>query len=457
MHLNDSDRKRLADDIGLALSRAKDGSCTIPFTASAHIDPVDVPAWLTAQPRKTIWYWRSRDGQIEVGGIGDGLSLPGGSAVSSLDLMRKIQEKHPDFRPPMFCARRFSQDARYDDLQRHFQGDICRVPERMVARENNHHSFHLSFSVLPDSDKNSILDAVESGIAETRHTGTSGTAFSIPPVKATCAFPNRDGWRKNIAQALAAVDREDIKKIVLARRLDYHFEEHVDPVSLLMLLRECNRSCYSILHQPRPGVAFISVTPERLYLREADRITVDAISSTLPRGSTPEEDAILERKLLSDDKLRREHRFVSDTVMTDLTSLCDGDLILDGPRPLKLDRIQHIASIITGRLKSDVNDAGIVAALHPTPAVAGVPRRRAIAMIAETEPFARGWYAGAIGMIDGDRAEFAVGIRSAVVHDNSISVFTGAGIVHGSDPDLEWEEIESKDILRPLLSEKALS
>jgi len=312
-------------------------------------------------------------------------------------------------------------------------------------------------SIRPDTETNQVLDAIDYGIGETKQKITPVKAHSLPAITATTSYPDRDGWRANITRSLSAIDRNEIDKIVLARRLDYHFEERIDPVSLMMALRNKNRSSFTIIHQPRPGVAFVSATPERLYLREGRTVAVDAISSTMPRGTTPDEDAILERKLFQDDKLRREHRFVSDTVHSALTSLCDGEPDIDGPRALKLDRIQHIASILTGRLKPDTDDARIIETLHPTPAVAGVPRAKAIEMIVEMEPFVRGWYAGAIGVIDGDRAEFAVGIRSMIVHDESVSVFTGGGIVRGSDPDREWDEIESKDILRPLLPEKALS
>ncbi len=457
MPLNDSERKRLADGIASVLSRAGENGRTIPYAASVEIDPVDVPGWLTAQPRKTLWYWRSRDGEIEVGGIGDGVAIPGAGEISSLHHMNKIRERHPDFHPPVFCARRFNRHERYDDVQRFFQDDICRIPERMVARTGDRYTFHLSMNVLPDTDKNHLLDAVEFGIEETKQQSESTTDYALPSITGTHAFPDRDGWRKNISAALSAIERNDIEKIVLARRLDYEFEERIDPFSLLMLLREHNCSCFSILHQPRPGVAFVSVTPERLYLRNDDRITIDAVSSTVPRGATPDEDAVLERRLLHDDKLSREHRFVSDGITADISPLCEGEPATDEPRALKLDRVQHIISTVTGRLGPDVDDSRIIDALHPTAAVAGVPREQAMAMIAEMEPFTRGWYAGAIGVMGDHRSEFAVGIRSAVVHDNVISVFTGAGIVRGSDPDREWDEIESKDILRPLISEKALS
>lgn len=456
MTLSDSDRKRLADEIASVLAQAKDGSRMMPFSVAVEIDPVDVPGWLAARPRKMLWYWHGRHGEIEIGGIGDGLSIPGDSAVSSLDRMRMMRERYPDFRPPMFCVRRFNPDERYDDIHRLFPGDICRVPTSMVVRKNNKYSLYISLRILPDMKTNRVLDTIESGIEDTRQKNVYRPTSSLPSIKSMTSFPDQNGWRKNIDNALKAIKRNELEKIVLARRMDYHFEDEIDPLSLMMLLRERNRSCYSILHQPHSGAAFISMTPERLYFRESREISIDAVSSTLPRGLTPDDDAMLERQLLRDDKLRREHRYVADTIMADIASLCEGDPTIDGPSALKLDRIQHIASSITARLRPDVDDAQIMDALHPTPAVAGVPREQAIAMISEIEPFTRGWYAGAIGLMDGDRAEFAVSIRSAIIRGNVVSVYTGGGIVRGSDPDREWDEIESKDILRPLLAERAL-
>ncbi|MFT5241628.1 MAG: menaquinone-specific isochorismate synthase, partial [Kiritimatiellia bacterium] len=86
----------------------------------------------------------------------------------------------------------------------------------------------------------------------------------------------------------------------------------------------------------------------------------------------------------------------------------------------------------------------LIAALHPTPAVGGTPSADAVARIAELEPFGRGWYAGPVGWISADAAEMAVAIRSALVTQNQLSLFSGAGIVEGSTAESEWLEIENK-------------
>jgi menaquinone-specific isochorismate synthase len=86
----------------------------------------------------------------------------------------------------------------------------------------------------------------------------------------------------------------------------------------------------------------------------------------------------------------------------------------------------------------------VLRALHPTPAVGGYPNGEALEEIRAFEPFDRGWYAGPIGWIGADAAEFAVGIRSGLVRGSRLALFSGAGIVEGSVPEDEWAEIEQK-------------
>jgi len=91
-----------------------------------------------------------------------------------------------------------------------------------------------------------------------------------------------------------------------------------------------------------------------------------------------------------------------------------------------------------------VSDAALMQALHPSPAVGGVPTNKAIAYLREHEPFDRGWYAGPVGWVGPESGEFAVAIRSGLVRGNTLSLYSGAGIVDGSTPDGEWSEIETK-------------
>ena len=90
--------------------------------------------------------------------------------------------------------------------------------------------------------------------------------------------------------------------------------------------------------------------------------------------------------------------------------------------------------------------------LQPTAAVAGLPRAAALAFIEREEPFTRQWYAGSAGILSRRQSEFCVTLRSAMVEGNTLRLYAGAGIVEGSDPEQEWQEIENKAAgLRSLL------
>ena len=97
-----------------------------------------------------------------------------------------------------------------------------------------------------------------------------------------------------------------------------------------------------------------------------------------------------------------------------------------------------------GELAPEMTDADILAALHPTPAVAGTPTQRAQDLIRRLEDYDRGWYAGPIGWLGADGAEFAVGIRSCLIEGTELTAFAGAGIVAGSTPEGEWRETAAK-------------
>jgi menaquinone-specific isochorismate synthase len=120
----------------------------------------------------------------------------------------------------------------------------------------------------------------------------------------------------------------------------------------------------------------------------------------------------------------------------------------------KLANVQHLRTPIRATLSEERHVLDLVEALHPTPAVGGLPPELALETIRETEVFDRGWYAAPVGWIDGDGdGSFAVAIRSALARERTATLFAGAGIVDDSDPDEEWDELQLK--YRPILDELA--
>jgi len=233
-----------------------------------------------------------------------------------------------------------------------------------------------------------------------------------------------------------------LQKIVLARQIELQFDRELDP--LLMLERLDTPGCYRLFWESSPGAAFVSVSPERLYQRDGHRIVCDALAGTRPRGQTSQEDNRLGRELLDSDKDGREHSFVTNAIHTTLSTLCDEVRGGDNISIMKLRRVQHLLASFRGELRNGISDREILKSLHPTPAVAGYPIDQACDRLATLESFDRGWYAGPMGWLGSERAEFAVGIRCALAQGKRLTLYAGAGIVEGSDPRQEWDESENK-------------
>ncbi len=176
-----------------------------------------------------------------------------------------------------------------------------------------------------------------------------------------------------------------------------------------------------------------------------------AIAGSIARGTTPGADGALARALLASAKDRHEHELVVRAIRDSIAPLCDRLDVPEAPQVLALANVQHLLTPITAHLAARCRLLDLVDRLHPTPAVAGHPRAAALHELRERERIERGWYAGPVGWmnLDGD-GELAVAIRSALLSGNQATLYAGAGIVAGSDPEAELAETRLK--LQPLLS-----
>lgn len=286
-------------------------------------------------------------------------------------------------------------------------------------------------------------DAVEA-LPAMRPTGGS------PGVAGTSHRSPEADWTARVADAVERIRADGLRKVVLATALDVDLEGPVEPPAVLERLRRTYPDCYRFLVQPTDGAGFFGAPPERLVRLSGRDAETEALAGSVERGDTPEEDAALATSLLESDKLQEEQGLVVDAIRDGLAPL--GEVTVGDQTVRKLTNIQHLQTPIAATLDGPTHVLSVVAALHPTPAVGGVPREMALDLIREAETFERGWYAGPVGWFDGDGdGEFAVGIRSGVAGGDRATLFAGNGIVSDSDPDEEWAEIGPK--LRPILDE----
>ena len=263
--------------------------------------------------------------------------------------------------------------------------------------------------------------------------------------------PDRAEWGRMLRWALGTLsegDRAAFSKVVLARRARFLFDEDVDAFALLRRLEAATPRCFHALVEAGDA-AFLTATPERLFRLSGRSIETEAVAGTRPRAASDAADDRLRDELLESEKDRREHGYVRDhvaAVLAPLTASLDAD---GDASAMTLARGRHLYTGFRGTLRDGIGALDVLRALHPTPAVGGTPTGAALDAIDRLEPFDRGLYAGPVGWVGRDgagraAAEVAVGIRSGLVEGPTLSLYSGAGIVVGSDPAAEWAEIEHK-------------
>ena len=189
----------------------------------------------------------------------------------------------------------------------------------------------------------------------------------------------------------------------------------------------------------------IGSSPETLVRVSAGTVTARVLAGTSARGADDAADSAAEAEILTSTKDLAEHEFALASVLAALEPHSSDLTANDAPFALALPNLWHLASDVTGTLTDGSGSLDLVAALHPTAAVAGFPTAAALSAIAELELFDRGRYAGPVGWVDarGD-GEWAVALRCAQVTGDTVTAYAGAGIVADSDPERELAETALK-------------
>jgi len=244
----------------------------------------------------------------------------------------------------------------------------------------------------------------------------------------------------------ASIDQTKVHKVVLADVMDVEAQQEIDVVRSLQTLRKNHPDCTVFSVGNGRGQSFIGASPERLLSINEGHLTTDALAGSASRGKTSNADAKISQSLLNSEKERYEHQVVVKFIVEQLRSLGLTPKYTAAPQLLRLLHIQHLHTPISATLNPQtLSPLEILAQLHPTPAVAGLPRSIACQLIRQQETFDRGLYAAPVGWIDTEgNSEFIVGIRSALIDGCKARLYAGAGIVAGSEPARELAEIRLK-------------
>lgn len=261
--------------------------------------------------------------------------------------------------------------------------------------------------------------------------------------------PYKEEYLQSITKVTDEIKAGHADKVVIARSLALEFSEVISPSNVLTQVYNEQPESY-LFGQEKGGNLFFGASPERLVSVKDGLAYSSCIAGSIKRGATKELDRQLGEILLNDAKNLQEHQYVVDMITQSFKENCSSYTVPNSPQLLKIRDIQHLFTPVEGKLKEASTILQMVEKLHPTPALGGAPRGKAMEMIRQYEPMNRGIYAGPIGWMnaDGD-GEFAVAIRSALLQAKKAYLYAGGGIVADSEPQSEYEETLVK--FRPML------
>ncbi len=286
-------------------------------------------------------------------------------------------------------------------------------------------------------------------------------AGTLPAMRVAATVPSTAAHEDRVRQALKVIrdPTGGLRKVVLARAVDVVGDHPLAIETVLMRLAAADPAAYTYLVDLAPaggdyaGALLVGASPELLVDRDGERVTCRPCAGSAPRSPDPQTDRANGAALAESAKDRLEHALVVDAMRKVLDPLCVDLQIAPVPQLSRTAALWHLSTPISGRLRESTATALDVAlALHPTPAVGGVPTDAATAMIDRLEGD-RGFYAGATGWCNrrGD-GRWVVSIRCAQVSADrrSARAYSGGGIVADSQPADELAETTTK--FRTILS-----
>ncbi|MFA1611695.1 anthranilate synthase component I family protein [Halobellus rubicundus] len=294
--------------------------------------------------------------------------------------------------------------------------------------------------------------AYEAGLADAKDLAESalnGTPAEVsPPVDADSAVFESECGEAAFADRVRAIKQYvhdgDTFQTNVSHRLVAPAAVH--PVEAFDAVRRVNPAPYSGLLE-FPGVDLVSASPELLLEVEGDRLVTEPIAGTRPRGDTPEEDTQLEADLTTDEKERAEHAMLVDLERNDLGKVSEYGTVevAEYRRVDRYSEVMHLVSLVEGRRREDASLADAVAAVFPGGTITGAPKPRTMEIIDEVEQTRRGPYTGSMAVFGfDDRATLNITIRTLVRRGDEYRLRVGAGIVHDSVPEAEYQETLDK-------------
>lgn len=352
--------------------------------------------------------------------------------------------------PAMFGGFSFDPLKEKTGLWSKFAGALFHIPKYMLSIVDGEAYFTTNV-ICTQHDDVSLYEKVIKERKEVLRQSVVSPSISRMKLKEIVEI-DPEAWKdtvKDLVNDLADSEGE-LKKVVLARELRLHFTDEILAETVLHNLLDVQKDSFIFAFESN-GDCFIGASPERLVKKNGASLFSACLAGSIGRGSSPEEDERLGSELLNDQKNLIEHQYVVDMIKEAMRETCDEVTLPDEPELMKMKYIQHLYTPVFGKNREGTSLLDLIARLHPTPALGGLPKQAAIEKIREVEKLDRGLYAAPIGWVDyRGNGEFAVAIRSGLIQGKEASLFAGCGIVADSNADSEYIETSIK--FKPMLA-----
>ncbi len=434
---------RLLEQIRNACSESESHDAPRMIRCKVEVENVAAMQWLACQSIPIKTYWANRNQEFKMAGLGIAHEISGQQTPDLTKLFTELRvlldPKYPDLR--YYGGFQFNQGSKPSQEWKSFGAYRFIIP--LFELHRSEEGTFLVCNFLQNIENCNPPEAIVKQLEDVQFELTMSD-WEERTILHRRDIPDRAEWQSSLDTALEEMETGKYEKVVLARKATLTFNDPVDPVAYLLRLRRMTEETFNFYFQADEGHAFLGATPERLFKRQGRTLHTEAIAGTRPRGLTTRDDERYARALLNSEKEVREHSIVVDMIKNVLEKYCHNLVMDEEVQITRLSHVQHLCKHFKGELDPETSDADLIKALHPTPAMGGYPTDIALEAIEDLEPFNRGWYAAPIGFVGHDHTEFVVAIRSALIEKERVSLYSGAGIVLGSDPAEEWQEIEDK-------------